>query len=346
MKLQGAALERFLSNPDPAVRAVVIYGGDEGLVRERAQSLAQRIVPDLNDPFRVALLAADALAGDPSLLTDEACALSMMGGRRLIRVRDGSDKTTRALTALLDGPANDSLTIIEAGELSARSSLRKLAEASSAAAAMACYVEDEDELARTLGRQVSAAGKTIDSDALRLLAASLTGDRMLARGELDKLLIYAGDARAIELADVEATIADTASLGMEDAMRSAMDGNFLALDRCLARLAAEGVSGVALLRIAQTYFRRLHVTRARIDGGMAADRALSLLQPPLFYKVRDIFGADARRWPLERLQAALDRLVDAESQSKRTGANDMLLASDALISIARVVASMKSRNLA
>jgi len=48
MKLQGAAIERFLARPDPAVRAVVIFGADEGLVRERAAQLgrSRRCRPD------------------------------------------------------------------------------------------------------------------------------------------------------------------------------------------------------------------------------------------------------------------------------------------------------------
>ena len=343
MKLQGAAIERFLARPDPDVRAVLIYGGDEGLVRERAARLGHSVVSDLNDPFRVALLAADALGADPSLLSDEASALSLMGGRRLIRIRDGSEKVTRALTALLEAPTGDSLTIIEAGDLTARSALRKLAEGSAAAAAMPCYVEDEAGLARTLSAQITDAGKSIDSDAMGLLAASLVGDRMLARGELDKLLIYMGDGHRITIADVEAAVVDTATLGMDETIRAALDGNLPALDRCLARLAGESVGGVAVLRIAQTYFRRLHITRARIDGGASADRALSQLQPPVFYKAKDAFAADAQRWPLARIQAALDRLVDAEAQSKRTGANDTLLAADALLAVARAAAGMRTR---
>lgn len=338
MKLQGAAIERFLRSPDPGIRAVLVYGSDEGLVRERAAILGRHVVSDLGDPFRVASLAADALATDPALLADEAAALSLMGGRRLIRIRDGSDKATRALSQMLEAPLGDSLTVIEAGDLTPRSSLRKLAESTAAAAALPCYVEDEAGLARTLRAQIADAGKNIDPEAERLLASSLVGDRMLARGEVDKLLLYMGDERAIALADVEATVVDTGALGMDDAARAAAEGDFAALDRCLARLAAESASGVAILRIAQTYFRRLHLTRARVDAGAELGQALSQIQPPLFFKMRDAFGNQVRRWPLKRLATALDRLVEAEAASKRTGANDMLLAADVLVAIARAAA--------
>jgi DNA polymerase-3 subunit delta len=343
VKVQGSAIDRFLARPDPQMRAVVFYGGDEGLVRERAQLLGRQIVADPNDPFRVTQIAADAVIADPTILADEASALSMMGGRRLIRVRDGSDKMTRALAALLESTSNDSMTVIEAGDLSARSTLRKLAEGAPTAAAIPCYVEEEGPLAQTLAAQIAGAGKSIDRDALRLLASSLVGDRMMARGEIDKLLLYKGADRDITIADVADTVVDTAAIGMDDAIRAAMDADFAGLDRCLTRLAGENSSGVGILRIAQNHLRRLHLTRARIDAGAPFDRALSQLHPPLFYKAKDAFAAAARLWPLGRIQSALDRLVDAEAASKRTGANDFLLAADALLGIARGAAAMKAR---
>jgi DNA polymerase-3 subunit delta len=343
MKLQGAAADRFIARPDPAIRAVLLFGGDEGMVRERAAAIGRHVVSDLGDPFRVASISGEALSGDPSLLSDEAASLSLMGGRRLIRVRDGSDKITKALTALLASPSGDSLTVIEAGDLPPRSSLRKLAESAAGIAAIPCYVEDAAALTATLAAQIAAAGKAIDAGALRLLAGSLTGDRLLARGELEKLLIYVGGERTIAIEHVEATVVDTATLGTDDAVRAAAEGDFAALDRCLARLAGEGVSGVAVLRVAQTHFRKLHLTRARIDAGADLDRALGQLQPPLFFKLKDSFAAQVRSWPLPRIMSALERLVEAESQSKRTGADDILLASDALLTIARAAAGMKAR---
>lgn len=343
MKLSGAGIERFLAKPDPNVRAVLIFGPDEGMVRERAQRLGQHVVQDLNDPFRVTMITAEALIEEPSLLADEAASLSLMGGRRLIRVRGATDKIARAFSALLDANTGDSLTLIEAGELSTRSALRKAAEASPAAAAIACYVEDQGDLTRVLGQQIAQAGKSITPDALSLLAASLLGDRMMARNELDKLLLYVGDAHEIGVVDVQACIADAAALEIDDAIRAALGGDLETLDRCLVRLAADGTSGVGILRLAQNHVRRLHLTRGRLDAGASLDKALSQLQPPLFFKTRDVFAAEVQAWPLSRLSAALERLVEAEAKSKRTGANDALLTADALFAIGRVAAGQSRR---
>ena len=54
MKLAPSRIAAFLQRPDPEIRAVLLYGPDEGLVRERAEILARTVCPDLQDPFRVA----------------------------------------------------------------------------------------------------------------------------------------------------------------------------------------------------------------------------------------------------------------------------------------------------
>src|SRR5579875_4145561 len=95
MRIAPARIADFLRRPDPQLRAVLLYGPDRGLVRERAELLAQRVCPDLADPFRIAAVDGAALVADPARLADEAVQLSLTGGRRVVRVREADRKSTR-----------------------------------------------------------------------------------------------------------------------------------------------------------------------------------------------------------------------------------------------------------
>ena len=66
MKISASKADDFARAPDPAVGAVLVYGPDNGLVRERAQALMRSVVEELGDPFRVADLTAGQLLGDPA----------------------------------------------------------------------------------------------------------------------------------------------------------------------------------------------------------------------------------------------------------------------------------------
>ena len=111
MKIDFKSVERFIKAPDPAARAILVFGADDGLVRERAAALARTIVPDLGDPFRVAEFSGDVLASDPAKLADEAAALAFGGGRRVVRVRGCGNAAAPAFKSFLDAPMGDALVV-------------------------------------------------------------------------------------------------------------------------------------------------------------------------------------------------------------------------------------------
>jgi DNA polymerase-3 subunit delta len=115
MKLAAARVTEFLRRPDPAVRAVLLYGPDAGLVRERADLLARLVCPDLQDPFRVAELGGAQLAADPARLADEVAAQSLIGGRRVVRVREAGDGLAKLFAGTIDEAPGDGFVVAEAG---------------------------------------------------------------------------------------------------------------------------------------------------------------------------------------------------------------------------------------
>ncbi len=129
MRLKTAEIDRFLAKPPDTVPIVLIYGPDEGLVRERAVKLAQTILPDLKDPFRSVDLTDGDLKTDPARVADEFGSISMLGGRRIIRIRTSGERTARTLKEFIDSVdgdtlRGDALVIMEAGDLKPSSPLR------------------------------------------------------------------------------------------------------------------------------------------------------------------------------------------------------------------------------
>lgn len=335
MKLQGKAVDGFLRRPDPKIRAILFYGPDAGLVRDRAGILARTVVEDLSDPFRVADLPSKGVADDPARLADETAALAFTGGRRLIRIRDGEDNLTAAFTALFAAmPGGDTLIIVEAGDLANRSKLRVLFEGADVAAAVPCYVEDSGSLETVIADLLKERGLSADSDVIGFLAERLVGDRMVARGEVEKLALYALGNQRLTLEDVEASIGDSSTLEPDEPILAAAEGDYAALDRALQRLFAEGTAPVAILRTAQRHFQRLQLIAAKVEQGSTPDMAVEQLKPPVFFKLKPRFTAQARRWPAASVRSALERLVDAEADVKRTGIPDQTVCARVLYQIA------------
>ncbi|MGH6902760.1 MAG: DNA polymerase III subunit delta, partial [Geminicoccaceae bacterium] len=266
MKVAGGQIERFLRRPDPAAAVVLIYGSDEGLVRERVERLLGTVLDDPKDPFRLSELSLDLVRAEPARLADEARSLCLLGGRRVVRLRQASDQAAAACRALLALERIEALVIIDAGELTAASSLRRLIEGARHAAAIACYRDEGGDLAAFIDRELALRHLRADADARAWLLEHLGADRGVTRSELDKLALYldAGGATAtagpkpVSLDDVAAVVGDSAALGLDDLVHGVALGQLAATERCLERLLGEGQQPVRLVRAQANHFARLH----------------------------------------------------------------------------------------
>ncbi|MFQ5773830.1 MAG: DNA polymerase III subunit delta [Kiloniellaceae bacterium] len=335
MKVTQNEVGRFLRAPDPKIRAVLVYGPDGGLVRERAAALVRAIADDPADPFRVADLAAAGLEADPARLDDEAAALSFTGGRRVVRVRDAADGLAPRFKDFLGAPPGEALVVLEAGDLGPRSPLRKLFEGASLGAAVACYRDDARNLPALIAETLRDRGLAVAPEAVAYLVANLGGDRQVTRRELEKLVLYKGeDGGRVELEDAQACVGDSVALSLEDVAFAAAGGDTAELCRALARGLQEGAQPVTALRAAARHFQRLHLVAALLGRGETFDRAAKRLRPPVFWKLVPRFEAQARGWPPAALAWALGRLLEAEIACKRTGAPAEVLCARALMEVA------------
>ncbi|MCF8496126.1 MAG: DNA polymerase III subunit delta [Alphaproteobacteria bacterium] len=320
MKLTYREIESFVKTPDKAARVILVYGPDNGLMKERAKTIGLSVVSDLSDPFNVAVLSSSILTDDPARLADEAGAISMMGGDRLIRVEDAAAKIAPLVKEYLANPNPHALIVLEAGELGPRSALRKLCESAKNAAAVPCYVEDERDVSRLIRAALQEAGLSTEPDAVAFLAAAIAGDRQRARSEMDKLVLYKGaDRSAVTLADAQACCGSTGESSLDELTYAVAGRQPEAALRSYARLIEEGVNFVVILRALQNHFRRLHLTRAKVEAGESAVAAVKSLYPPIFFKQEAAFSGQVQGWSLRGLNKILERLADLEAQCKTTG---------------------------
>ena len=346
MKIEPRQIEAFLKNPDSKVRGVVVYGNDDGLIAERAVALARTVCEDLKDPFRVVDIAGDVLKADPARLADEFGAMSLIGGRRVIRVRPAGEEVVTAVENLVAAPAGDALVVIEGGNLTPRSGLRTLAETETCLAALPCYLDNEAALQGLVEGAARARGLAVDPEALDWIVERLGGDRGQSRSELEKLLLYKeGDgSRTVSLADALAVLGDTAAIGIDDVVTATFDGELVNLDRALDRVFAEGGNAVQLVRTLQRHVDQLHLVAAHaaqsgnLESAMFKARALPRGGP-----VRMRFQRHLHTWPLPRLGQALRAILDAEIDCKSTGYPDEAIARRLCLALAQAARASKQR---
>ena len=290
MKISATKADGFIKTPPKEVRCFLLYGPDQGLVNERAKSLAHTILEDLNDPFNMVILQNNDLKADPARLSDEAGAISFTRSQRCIRIQDATDALSSIFKDYFANPIGDALIILEAGELAAKSSLRKLFEESkSLGAALACYGDEGRNLSEVIHETLQKHGLSADRDAMGYLLNHLGSDRQVSRGELEKLALYMGDIKQVTLEDCIASVGDSGAFSLDNVTLTCASGDHIQLEVALNRCFEEGNQPIMIIRMLQRHFHKLHYIKGFMQKGLNSEDALKKLRPPLIFKHIPLF---------------------------------------------------------
>ncbi|WP_091735890.1 DNA polymerase III subunit delta [Phenylobacterium immobile] len=334
-------IERFLRSPDPQIRAVLIYGRDLGVVRERGRELAKRLVPNTDDPFDVAQLTDGDLKDDAARLEAELSAQSLMGGRRLVRLRLEAEKgaidklVAEALERHAAGALNpDAMLLIEAGGLGRESLARKAAEKQAAAAAIPCYEDEAGDIARMVRDALAADNVSMNADALALFVARMPKERGVARQEIERLALYLepGSGVVATPSDLEAFLGVEPEASLSDAAADAFGGRLAEAQAALRRAAQEGEGGPAAVRAIGMHLGRLRRILTLVKAGAGAQEAAKAAG--VFWKQEREMLRQVRAWKLEDLDRIQPDVLAADRACKTAGAPDQLLAERLALTVA------------
>lgn len=336
-----ADIERFLAAPGHNIPAALIYGRDLGVVRERGRALSARITPRPDDPFDVALLTEADLETEPGRLQEELSAISMMGGRRLVRLRLSGDRaaTDRAaaegLRDHLAGKGNpEAFFLLEAGELGRDSALKKLAEASDACVVIVCYEDEAGDIARFLREALAAENLTLDSEAVELFVSRLPHERGVARQEIERLILFLGPGSGARAGakDLSAFLGVEPEASLLEAAMDAFGGRLAAVQSALRRAAREGQSGPAAVRVMGLHLARLRRVAAMQAKGATLQEATR--NAGVFWKSEREFQRQARIWTVREIDNTQGEILAADMACKQSGSPDELIAERLAFSIA------------
>ncbi|MDA0781419.1 MAG: DNA polymerase III subunit delta [Rickettsiales bacterium] len=319
MKIQPAKIQSFIKNPDKGIDYILVYGPDAGLVSEYTKTIAKTVLDDLNDPFRVADLSFDRLKDEPSILADEISAISMIGGRRLVKVTTTSTSLPKEHADILQSVKSEALVIFSAGDLPVTSTLRKFFEKEQNAAAIACYKDDSRSIAAVINEKFAKYKIKCEPDVVPYLCGSFAGDRMIILSEVEKLITYMGEEQHIKLEDVQNSVKDSSEFSLDELCNAFASRNPRQTDLHMTKALSEDIAVIMIIRSLLRYFMRLQEARNKIDSGMNDQQAVSSLRPPVFFKQVPIFKQHLNSWRSNDISRVIKQLIELEIDCKTTG---------------------------
>lgn len=324
MKIPPARIDNFIEKPPAGIKGFLFYGPDYGLAAELSTKLCTHFLA--SSPAILKELDYTLVKQTPVELAD--CFKSQsLWGEKLIVVMKQVTATLPALLqqVILSAKEAEGYMVLVAGELPPASSTRQLFENTEFLAAIACYKDEAATLKKIIIDHLHQARVHIEADALKFLESQLTGDRMMVRNELEKLVLYAGPSQRVTLKDAEMCLGENLDVSLDEATLALASLSTAKAIGHLKRLWEEETSPITVIRSFSRYFSRLLHVKSLMEEGMPEAQAMAQLKPPVFFKQVGLFKQHLQHWSSARLAKVLHRLLELEVECKKTGTNGLLL---------------------
>ena len=333
MKAIKGSIGRSVDEPDPRVRFYLFHGGDES----QSSALGDRLVA-ARSATKHALPPA-SLRGDPALLTDEASAIDMFGGAKVIWVQPAGEEIVPAVEALLDAAACESPVVAIAGRLGKTSGLLKLAEAHELALSHVSYELDARDAERLVADLARTEGLRTQAGVAARIAESCGNDRRMIAQELAKLALYL-EATPNSPKDLgtEALDAVGADMGGDPSAVGdlALAGDVRALGEALSHADTSGKDAIPIIRSLQRRLLMLAPIRARVDAGERMQAVMTSMGKALFWKDKPLVERMLALWDSAGLARVSERASTLERRLMRGDAPPAAEAlGEELVAIAR-----------
>ena len=339
MKATKATIGRAVDQPNASTRFYLFHGPDDA----QSRALAARLLDALG--ATKFLVTSAAIRSDPAILVDEASALSLFGGKRLIWVEPATKEVEEGVAALFKAPTTESPVVAIAGSLTKSSPLLKLAEGSQLAVAFASYApegQDAERMVIDIGRRF---GLKIAATVAARVAESSANDQAIVAQELLKLALYLDASpeapKELDHAAIDAVGADGGEGDFQRLADLALDGDVGELPRELARLPSGGSGAIPVIRSLQRRLLMLAPLRARIERGERLDAVLTSSGKPLFFKEKAKVQRMLSSWTAETLATLAQRAGRLERSLLFSRIPDREALGEELLAIARKARSSR-----
>ena len=343
MNFKPAQFEVMLSRLSPAIKCVILFGNNEGAIATLQQKCAEAICSDMNDAFRCCVMEAEKISKDGSEIYAEFYAQSLMGGRRAIVVKNADNSLSGVIKNIIPETQSENMLILSSLSLNTRSSLITWAKDREDIIIVGCYEDREEDISASVAKMLQERGLTADIPTLQLLCSRLSPDRKLNASELDKLALYLGERKIVNVDDVKAAVSDVAGSNVEDLCYYTAGGDVAKAGRMFNRLLKEGTEAATLIRQISYHYLRLLDCVAQMESGESAEAALKVLRPPLMFYRKTPFLRQLKIWNKERIITALGMLYDCERDCKTTNYPAEQCASYTILRLAGAAQKLQNR---
>ena len=314
MKAKPYQLNALIPQLQKDVVAALVFGTDNSGVQEVAKQIQKIVIPDPG-PFSIVTLTPADLKNTPNRVLEEANTPDLMGGRRLICLKEASATHADIMADFVEKHQTDSFLLMTADNLTKSAALRVESETNPKILVVACYPPEALDLRRIIQNFAREAGFNFDSDAIDYLIQNTDNNTLILKNELNKIALWNAEKKHITLGIIQ-NLVGMGTVTPDTLVQAVANRQTEKALRALNALLAQGENPITLIRTIARYFSNLLKGVEKLGRGEAsADIAKKILKPAQF-RLEESVQEQLHSWTKGALLKAHHSLLNAEIQMK------------------------------
>ncbi len=331
MKIPPKDIEHFILNVPKSIKAILLYGPDNGLVKIRASLLEKS--RDIAGKFNY-----DQVKNNPIVLLDNLNSLSLFGEdpaqEKIVFIECNGTGFIESCANMLRNITYKGLLVFYAGDLATDSLLRKFFETTENVAAIPCYQDDAISTSKLIQQIFKQKQINIDHAAIQLIMNCISlGDRMLVINEIEKICLFLGEKKHIGEEDLQGYLESQGEINFDKLCYHMSLKETKELEPLLEKLQNEGHNLISIIRMVIRHFYRLYQVKHLMNQGKTEQQAMASLFPPVFFKQVNNFTRSLKLWSDKQLLVFLKNLTELELMAKKSQITAGLVLKNLMIKI-------------
>ena len=254
--------------------------------------------------------------------------------KKIIILSRVSDKIVTLIKDLLDRKVDDTIIILNSGNLEKKSKLRTLFEKDNQ---LVCTPFYKDEL-RTLSQIANNFFKEkkipVSQEIINLIVEKCSGDRKNLSTELDKLSIYLLNKEKISIEEVIKLTNLYEDYGVSELADNCLAKNLKKTIKIINENNFNIDDSVLIIRTLLIKAKRILDIKINQNENKNIDQIISSYKPTIFWKDKEIVKSQVSKWKLNDAENLIEKIYNLELSVKKNYQNSKYIISDFILNTA------------
>lgn len=314
MKAKPYQINALIPRLKKEFKAALVFGTDGAGVQEVAKQIKNIIIPNAG-PFSIISLTPADLKNTPNRVLEEANTADLMGGRRLILLKEATAQHANIMADFVEKSQTDAFLLMTAENLTKSSALRVESETSPDILVIACYPPEVMDLRRIIQNFARESGFDFTAEATDYLIQNTDNDTLILKNELTKIALWNGDKKRITL-DLIQQLVGTGTVNVDVLIQAVANHQTERTISALNALLSQGENPVTLIRAVTRYFENLLKGVDEMEAGKSSTDVVKKILKPSQFRLEESVMEQLRTWTKGALLKAHHDLLNAEIQMK------------------------------